>query len=46
MERLKRYDRQGISEQQMTAQNDFHDIKVHRIYSDLTDEIIERTNQN
>lgn len=46
MERLKRYDRQGISEQQMTAQNDFHDIKVHRIYSDLIDEIIERTHQN
>ena len=46
MERLKRYDRQGISEQQLTAQNDFHDIKVHRIYSDLTDEIIERTHQN
>lgn len=46
MERLKRYDRQGISEQQMTAQNDFHDIKVHHIYSDLTDEIIERTHQN
>ncbi|CAK1251059.1 ParA-like ATPase involved in chromosome/plasmid partitioning or cellulose biosynthesis protein BcsQ (ParA) [Fructobacillus evanidus] len=43
MERLKRYDRQGISEKQMTAQNDFHDIKVHNIYSALTDEIIERT---
>lgn len=42
MERLKRYDRKGISEQGLTDQFDFHDRKVHELYSQLTDEIIDR----
>lgn len=43
MERLKRYDRIGISEKGFTEQNDFHDVKVHKLYSDLADELILRT---
>lgn len=43
MERLKRYDRRGISEIGFTAQSDFHDVRLHGLYSRLTDEIIERT---
>lgn len=44
MERLKRYDRIGISEQNFTELNDFHDRKVHTLYTQLVNEIIERTN--
>lgn len=43
MERLKRYDRLGISENGFTEKNDFHDIKLHGLYGRLTEEIIERT---
>lgn len=43
MERLKRYDRQGISEKGFTDISDFHDDKVHKLYGKLVDEIIERT---
>ncbi|MBU7558843.1 ParA family protein [Levilactobacillus brevis] len=43
MERLKRYDRKGISEKGLTSVNDFHDIRLHALYSKLTEEIIART---
>ena len=42
MERLKRYDRLGISEQGYTEKFDFHDRKVHELYSELVDELIKR----
>ncbi|WP_265460281.1 ParA family protein [Enterococcus sp. HY326] len=44
MERLKRYDRKGISEEGYTSVYDFHDRKVHELYNQLADEIINRTN--
>ncbi|WP_057908038.1 ParA family protein [Latilactobacillus graminis] len=44
MERLKRYDRKGIAEQNLTEGTDYHDRKVHELYSRLVEEIIERTN--
>lgn len=43
MERLKRYDRLGVSEKGITEQFDFHDNKVHKLYNELADEIISRT---
>lgn len=43
MERLKRYDRKGISEKGLTSVNDFHDIRLHALYGKLTEEIISRT---
>lgn len=43
MERLKRYDRKGISEKGLTSANDFHDIRLHALYGKLTEEIIART---
>lgn len=43
MERLKRYDRKGISEKGLTSVNDFHDIRLHALYGKLTEEIIDRT---
>lgn len=43
MERLKRYDRRGISEKGLTSVNDFHDIRLHALYGKLTEEIIART---
>jgi cellulose biosynthesis protein BcsQ len=43
MERLKRYDRKGISEKGLTSVNDFHDIRLHALYGKLTEEIIART---
>ena len=45
MERLKRYDRLGISEQGYTDKFYFHDRKVHDLYSNLVDELIERTKE-
>ena len=42
MERLKRYDRQGISEKGFTNWYDFHDTRVHKIYNNLVDEILNR----
>ncbi|MDT2850190.1 AAA family ATPase [Vagococcus carniphilus] len=42
MERLKRYDRLGISEKGYTELNDFHDTKVHSLYSELASEILNR----
>lgn len=44
-ERLKRYDRKGISEKGYTETWDFHDIRLHSLYSKLTDEIIDRTDK-
>lgn len=42
MERLKRYDRRGISEKGFTNWHDFHDTRVHGIYDRLVKEIIKR----
>ena len=42
MERLKRYDRLGISEKGKTSKHDFHDEKTHEIYIQLTKEILNR----
>lgn len=44
MERLKRYDRQGISEKGYTQLYDFHDGKVHEVYNNLVHELRERVN--
>ena len=41
MERLKRYDRTGIADHELTKA-DIHDRKIHYIYSELTKEIEER----
>lgn len=41
MERLKRYDRLGIADKDLTT-SDFHDIRAHAIYNILTNEIIDR----
>ena len=41
MERLKRYDRTGIAEKDFTKY-DMHDSRLHYIYQQLTNEIIER----
>ena len=41
MDRLKRYDRTGIADHELTKA-DIHDRKIHYIYSELTKEIVER----
>ena len=41
MERLKRYDRTGIAEKGLTKY-DMHDSRLHYIYQQLTDEILDR----
>ena len=41
MERLKRYDRTGIAEKDLTKY-DMHDSRLHYIYNTLTKEIIDR----
>ncbi|OAQ00742.1 ParA family protein [Ligilactobacillus aviarius] len=46
MERLKRYDRLGISEKGKTSKHDFHDEKTHEIYTQLTKEILNRLKEN
>ena len=46
MERLKRYDRLGISEKGKTSKHDFHDEKTHDIYIQLTKEILNRLKEN
>lgn len=46
MERLKRYDRLGISEKGKTNKHDFHDEKTHEIYIQLTKEILNRLKEN
>lgn len=42
MERLKRYDRLGISEKGFTTKFDFHDAHTHEAYQQLTEEILQR----
>ena len=42
MERLKRYDRLGVSEKGFTANFDFHDARTHEAYQQLTEEILQR----
>ena len=42
MERLKRYDRLGISEKGLTEKFDFHDERTHEVYQKLTQEILDR----
>lgn len=41
MERLKRYDRTGIAEKDLTKY-DMHDTQVHDVYNDLTSEMLKR----
>lgn len=41
MERLKRYDRTGIADHELTKA-DIHDRRINHIYSELTKEIVER----
>lgn len=41
MERLKRYDRTGIADKDLTK-SDIHDRRIHYIYSQLTKEIVQR----
>lgn len=41
MERLKRYDRTGIADKDLTK-SDIHDGRINHIYSELTKEIIDR----
>lgn len=41
MERLKRYDRTGIADKNLTR-SDIHDRRIHYIYSQLTQEIVQR----
>lgn len=41
MERLKRYDRTGITEKGLTPY-DMHDTRLHVIYKRLTNEIVKR----
>ena len=45
MERLKRYDRTGIAEKDLTKY-DMHDSRLHYIYSQLTNEIVERVKED
>jgi len=45
MERLKRYDRKGISDSKFTKLHDFHDSRLHGTYYQLTKEIIKRTSK-
>ncbi|MDN3537930.1 AAA family ATPase [Limosilactobacillus fermentum] len=45
MERLKRYDRTGIAEKGLTKY-DIHDGRLHYIYNQLTNEIVERVKEN
>lgn len=42
MERLKRYDRKGISDPDYTNKWDIHDKRVHEVYEQVVDELIER----
>lgn len=45
MERLKRYDRTGIAEKDLTKY-DMHDSRLHYIYNQLTNEIVERVKES
>lgn len=44
MERLKRYDILGIADTAVQYEHDMHDARVHKLYDDVTEELIERTN--
>lgn len=44
MERLKRYDRIGIAEKGY-SKYDLHDLRLHYIYNNLTQEILDRLNK-
>ncbi|EIP2538606.1 ParA family protein, partial [Listeria innocua] len=46
MERLKRYDMTGIVDPKISERFDVHDKNVHALYSDVTDELIERIEGN
>ncbi|MGL9942410.1 MULTISPECIES: ParA family protein [Enterococcus] len=46
MERLKRYDREGISDKDFTKTWDFHDTKVHNEYSKIADEVLNRVKED
>jgi cellulose biosynthesis protein BcsQ len=42
MERLKGYDRKGIADKDYTATWDYHDIKLHEFYTEITEEFLQR----
>lgn len=42
MERLKGYDRRGIADKDFTENWDFHDVKLHDFYAELTEEFLQR----
>ena len=45
MERVKRYDMIGITNPDSDARHDMHDKKVHALYSQITNELLERLNK-
>lgn len=42
MERVKRYDLIGITNPDSTHTRDMHDLRLHELYSKITDELLER----
>ena len=45
MERVKRYDMIGITNPDSDVRHDMHDKKVHALYSQITNELLERLNK-
>lgn len=45
MERLKRYDLTGIVDPNINKSSDMHDKKVHKLYTELAKEFIEKVNK-
>ncbi|WP_101773407.1 ParA family protein [Peptostreptococcus faecalis] len=45
MERLKRYDITGIVDPNINEDFDMHDKKVHKLYTDLANEFVEKVNR-
>lgn len=39
-DRLKRYDREGISDKDFTEKWDYHDTKLHTLYTEIADEML------
>lgn len=42
MERVKRYDLMGITNPDDTHKRDMHDLRLHKLYSTITDELLEK----
>ncbi|MGM0241321.1 AAA family ATPase [Enterococcus sp. AZ103] len=41
-DRLKRYDREGISDKDFTDKWDYHDTKLHTLYTEIADELLSK----